>query len=513
MADVRSSQVVAQVEWQVPSLLVSTQVIAQVEYVETEAGVCVGDITFGLTPESDTIPTFVCTGDISFLLTPGSDYGSGNSYNGDISFSLIPESDILQTIVYDGDISFSFTPESDIIGDYCYDGLISFDLIPESAYATPIIGFDWYSGYGLIDLTFLDGNPPYHVVEGDTPVTVTPVATIELYAELEVEATGGVNIAGEGSVEFETPPVYEATGVGGVCFGGQGTVEYFTPGIFELVASGEVEFNGIGVFEFVTVVDLPVFELVASGGVGIAGYGDIEFPELVIYEFVGSGGIEVLGAGVEEFPALPGEFVVVASGGVKINSESVFEFYTPAAVVFELIASGGVEVGGEGIFVYTRPLAFEVVGDGGVEVGGEVDADLFHTWAIIGPTFEPSVYSGFDFNSYSEYQGKCYGLKSDGLYLLEGDTDNGEVIHAGVNFGANNFGKEGRHRLRSIRFGDRDGDDINIKVKSDVDESFAGLSRNRKAVVNRLVFGDDLDVSIADFETLGSMELAVVHRK
>lgn len=517
MADIRSSQNIAQVEWQAPPLLKAIQAIAQVEYEPEPYGTYTGSLIIELIPDSTTIQDFAYTGEISFSLTPESGYGTGNYYTGDLTVSLIPESDIIVSIAYTGNIEFFLTPESDIIGDYGYEGLVTTELIPESVYAIPIPGFDWYSGYGLVDLTFLDGNPPYYVAYGDIPVTVTLSSIVELYAEHEVTASGGVNVSGEGIAEFSVPPVFELIASGGVKVSGKGTVEYLIPSVFELIASGEVTLAGEGTFEFVDTEEeeYPVFELTASGGVDVSGIGTVEFITPTTFALVASGGVKVAGRGPIVFAEPDEAFIleVIASGGVKVSARPEIEFFTPQTVVYEVTATGGIEVTGNGILVYLRPLVLEIIGEGGVEVGGDYDAYTYHTWVITGLTFEPSIYSGFDFNSYSVHQGKCYGLKDDGLYLLEGDTDDGQVIHTGVNLGANNFGKDGHNRLRSLQFGYRDGDDINVKASSGSGEDYAGLSRNRQVMINRTVYGDDIDVSIADFDKLGSMQLAMVYRR
>lgn len=520
MADIRISQSIAQIEWQDPPLLKAIQVIAQVEYEPEPYGTYTGNITFELIPESTTIQDFAYTGDLSFSLIPDSGYGSGDTHYPDceVVFSLIPESDIITDIVYEGDISFSLTPESDIVGDYGYEGVVTTELIPESVYATPIPGFDWYSGYGLVDLTFLDGNPPYYVTYGDVPITVTPSSVVELYAEYELTASGGVNVTGEGVAEFSVPPVFELVASGGVKADGKGTTEFLIPSVFEVIAGGGIELGGEGTLEFVDPEEeeeeYPVFELTASGGVAFSGLGVVTLITPTTFEFVASGGVKVAGRGTATFTEPEETFIleVIASGGVKISARPTIEFFTPD-VVFALIASGGIEINGEGAFVYAWPLTFEVIAEGGVEIGGEHESFVYHTWVIIGPTFEPSIYSGFDFNSYSEHQGKHYGLKDDGFYLLEGSSDNGEDIHTGITLGGRNFGAEGRNKVRSIRFGDKDGDDVNVKVSDDNGEAHGALSRNRKVMINRSVFGDNLNIEIADFEKLGSMEIAVVYRR
>lgn len=517
MSDVRVSQNVAQIEWQEPSLIKVPQIFAQVEWEKLPHGTYVGNIPVEFIPESVTIHNFVYTGDISFSFDFESGYGTGNYYTGDLTCQFTPESDVITSIVYSGDISLQLTPESDIIGDYGYNGLSLIEFIPESACATPIPGFDWYSGYGLVDLSFLDGNPPYYVTYGDIPITATLSSVSELYAEYEVILDGGVGISGVGVVEFTTPCVLELVTTGGFSVGGRCITEGLTPSVFDVIADGGIEVEGIGIFEFSTpgaAEEPSIFEIITSGGVKINGEGVVEFPDLVVYEIIAAGGIKAGGICTTEFLDVPVPFVVITSGGVKVGGKTVFEFYIPDPAIFEIITSGGVEIDGTGIFSYTRPLSFDVIIEGGVEVGGEeYEAQIYHTWVITGLTFEPSAYSGFDFNSYSEYQNKCYGLKDDGIYLLEGDTDDGVDIHTGINIGANNFGKEGRNKLRSLQFGNMDGDDINVKVSNDTGAVYAGMSRGRKAMIDRSVFGDDLDVSIMDFDKLGSMGMEVVYRK
>jgi len=50
-----------------------------------------------------------------------------------------------------------------------------------------------------------------------------------------------------------------------------------------------------------------------------------------------------------------------------------------------------------------------------------------------------SSYEGFDFNSFGTVSGKSYGVKADGVYLLEGATDAGAAIRASVSYGAQDF--------------------------------------------------------------------------
>jgi hypothetical protein len=56
------------------------------------------------------------------------------------------------------------------------------------------------------------------------------------------------------------------------------------------------------------------------------------------------------------------------------------------------------------------------------------------------PTIQSSTYdSSFDFITLAEYQGNIYGVKSDGIYLITGDTDNGASITCTIETGLAQF--------------------------------------------------------------------------
>ena len=71
--------------------------------------------------------------------------------------------------------------------------------------------------------------------------------------------------------------------------------------------------------------------------------------------------------------------------------------------------------------------------------GTPVANDLNQVWVINSETLAISSYEAFPFNSFFRIGGKYYGTKPDGIYLLEGDTDQGAAIHASANLGRLNF--------------------------------------------------------------------------
>lgn len=61
-------------------------------------------------------------------------------------------------------------------------------------------------------------------------------------------------------------------------------------------------------------------------------------------------------------------------------------------------------------------------------------------WVVNANTGASSRYEDFPFTSYGKIGGRYYGCLSDGIYLLEGETDASLPIRASVDFGNNSYG-------------------------------------------------------------------------
>ena len=78
----------------------------------------------------------------------------------------------------------------------------------------------------------------------------------------------------------------------------------------------------------------------------------------------------------------------------------------------------------------------------------ELDGEAYECWVLNTGKFYPSLYSGFDFNSYATFEGRHYGANATGIFELTGTTDNGAVIHAGLELPETNFGVPNQKRFR-----------------------------------------------------------------
>jgi hypothetical protein len=77
-------------------------------------------------------------------------------------------------------------------------------------------------------------------------------------------------------------------------------------------------------------------------------------------------------------------------------------------------------------------LAFEVV----LVINGE----MYVGWVLNAETNAPSQYTNYSFDSMCELGGRYYGVNSSGLFLLDGDDDDGAPIEASILTGQLDFG-------------------------------------------------------------------------
>ncbi len=147
-------------------------------------------------------------------------------------------------------------------------------------------------------------------------------------------------------------------------------------------------------------------------------------------------------------------------------------------------------------------LIQDALGFSGIVV---IDGDVWECWVLNSSKFFPSIYSGFDFNSYAIFENRAYGCKSDGIYELAGETDSGDTVHTGLVIPETAFGVTNKKRFRRALLGIV-GDTPVIKVENENDYGFYPLNVN-EVTINRSLSGKKWNFSVLDFEKLHFIEL------
>lgn len=82
-----------------------------------------------------------------------------------------------------------------------------------------------------------------------------------------------------------------------------------------------------------------------------------------------------------------------------------------------------------------------------------LDDGVYLAWVMNAESHAFTGYSNYPFNSFATINGKTYGAKADGIYLLEGDDDAGAAIDAFVRGGLSDFGSSKFKRMPSMYLG------------------------------------------------------------
>ncbi len=137
---------------------------------------------------------------------------------------------------------------------------------------------------------------------------------------------------------------------------------------------------------------------------------------------------------------------------------------------------------------------------------------------------EPASYRylSFPFSSFALIAGRLYGCKSDGVYLLEGATDNGEIVESVVDLGRQDFGTPMIKRLESAYAHASSEAPLKLRITDDEGEGHTYASRRISERIAQMRFdvgrgkgGSFLAFALencagADFELAGVELMAAV---
>jgi hypothetical protein len=319
------------------------------------------------------------------------------------------------------------------------------------------------------------------------------------------------SFGGEGEVSQTKPLHTQLVGKLFLVMGGGGSVTAAKPGRKSFVGTGGLVLQGLGVVTQVSPNALPYTSLVGSGGIFLGGAGVILVNRPTRKSLIGTGGF-LCG----DFRLPPITVFRPGSNRVTVGQTALFNLGGQGAWsqsrpgTFSIVTRGAaLNLSGAGVFIFKMAPITRFVGKGGFVFSGGEDLTIFDVWVLSGNNFEPSYYAGFDFNSFAQFRGQFYGAKVDGIYLLGGESDDGQEIHSGLRI-ITNFNTEKDKRLRGIKLG-RCGEDAKIRVK--VEGGKAGFfipDVTHRAVVSRNLQGKQFTLDISDFEALSQLEITVL---
>ena len=140
----------------------------------------------------------------------------------------------------------------------------------------------------------------------------------------------------------------------------------------------------------------------------------------------------------------------------------------------------------------------------------ELEGDIWECYVLNTPKFYPSVYSGFDFNSFCVFENRAFGANDTGIYELTGETDVDSTIHTGAILGKTDFGSPNQKRFRRGYIGIFGDNPVMVfETESGHREAYA-IDTEGKIAVSSELKSKSWKLSISDFDELNTIKLIPV---
>ena len=140
----------------------------------------------------------------------------------------------------------------------------------------------------------------------------------------------------------------------------------------------------------------------------------------------------------------------------------------------------------------------------------ELADDVYECYVLNTPKFMPSMYSGFNFNSYCVFENRAFAANDDGIYELTGATDAGANISTGVIMSATDFGTPNQKRFRRGYIGISGTSPVMVLETEDGSREAYAIDTNGKFVASHDLKSKRWKLSVANFDELDTIKLIPV---
>ena len=142
-----------------------------------------------------------------------------------------------------------------------------------------------------------------------------------------------------------------------------------------------------------------------------------------------------------------------------------------------------------------------------MDVTVEFSGEVWECYVLNTPKFMPSMYSGFDFNSYCVFENRAFGANDTGIYELTGTTDAGSPIHTGAILSETDFGAPNQKRFRHGYLGISGTNPVMVFETDDGSRQVYNIDTRGKVVASHELKAKKWKLSVADYESLDTIKL------
>ncbi|ODT38041.1 MAG: hypothetical protein ABS55_01745 [Lautropia sp. SCN 70-15] len=134
-------------------------------------------------------------------------------------------------------------------------------------------------------------------------------------------------------------------------------------------------------------------------------------------------------------------------------------------------------------------------------IDGDAPADEGPAWVVNTDSRATTRYDAYGFNSFFVLDGKHFGVRQDGVYLLEGTSDAGQPIVAGVALGKHDFGTQALKGLEAVYAGVSSAGKLYLRVSDGKNTyTYAARAANETLEAQRFDVGRGLRANYFTFE-------------
>jgi hypothetical protein len=314
-------------------------------------------------------------------------------------------------------------------------------------------------------------------LESDAPTNLTGTAALVLPVPVVV-STG--NAGGSGIGALTTPEfILSASGLTPVPGVGEMTLPpIHVSGLGEAPVAGTgaltlplLQVSGGGGFGAALVLPVPI--VAGAGTAGATGVGTLTLPLQVVSgvgsePYVGTAGIvlptpKIIATGVVGSTLLGS----LALPRLLLAGQGFTGTIGRAAIALPVFKLSGL---GNEPSIGTAAITFPVLHVYGVgrtptqttDANGDIKAIVMNT-----QTGALSEFTNYHFNSMAKFNGVYLGASDQGLFLLQGENDNGAIIQAAARLGISDFGTSFRKRIERCYVGYRTNGSMVLRIQTD----------------------------------------------
>lgn len=192
----------------------------------------------------------------------------------------------------------------------------------------------------------------------------------------------------------------------------------------------------------------------------------------------------------------------------NMNITNVFTLTVSA----QALINGTFSLDDEFTLTSTLTAAIQSLMSAGASTFDSQNAALRDVWVYHMDAAGSTRYTEYDFTGFSKVGQSYYGVKPDGIYLLEGADDNGKKVTARVNFGNLSFGTMNRKALPYVYVGMASSGKTYLKVIADgATYTYAVRDSTELMKSHRFELGRGLRASFYDLELVSDGQVFDLH--